>query len=30
MNNKMIQWVTESTRYREDKPSRLDYYLPKE
>ena len=30
MNNKMIQWVTENTRFRgEDKPSRLDILFTK-
>ena len=30
MNNTMIQWVTESTRYRgEDKPSRLELLFTK-
>ena len=28
INNTMIQWVTENTRFRgEDKPSRLDFYI---
>ena len=30
MNNTMIQWVTDNTRYRgKDKPSRLDLLFPK-
>ena len=24
MNNTMIQWITENTRFREDKPSKSD------
>ena len=29
MNNTMIQWVIENTRFREDKPSRLDLLFTK-
>ena len=29
MNNTMIKWLTENTRYREDKPSRLDLLFTK-
>ena len=29
MNDTMIQWVTENTRYKEDKPSRLDLLFTK-